>query len=476
MEESISHKTARTSFWAAIERMSTLGIQFIVSLVLSRLLLPDDYGAVAMLTIFTNISFEFVNCGIGNALIRKQNCSHYDYSTAFYFNIIVGFVMYIILYIISPFVAEFYSMPILRNLLRVTGLSVIISSFSIVQNAILTKNLEARKIAILTFTGTMISGIAGISLAFLGYGVWALAWQTIIASFLVTLILWYTSSWKPTLVFSKSSMSYLWQFGYKMLATGLISAVYSNIYSIVIGRFYNSTSLGFFNRGQTLASLFPTIIEKIFIKNSLPILSQLQKDNDKLLLVYREYIKLACFVTFPIVFLVAALAEPFVLIVLTEKWSGCIVYIQIFAIAAMISSANSVNLNLLQVYGRSDYTLKAEIIKKGAGVLMVFCLLSKGPLILAIGGGLFSIPVYFVNLYYAKKLSGLSYKTQICDMLPILYNSLCLYGSVYVVRMFIGNNYLQLIIGTSLGIFVYYMAAKHIFKITTIDYIKKLRK
>lgn len=471
--ESISHKTARSSIWTAVEKFSTLGIQFIVSLVLARLLLPSHYGMVAMLSVFIGISNEIVSCGVGNAIIRKEECKSIDYSTAFYFNISLGITMYLILYIVSPLVSSFYKMGILCPLLRLTGLTLIINSFSIVQNAIVSKQLQVEKRAVISLSAVLFSGTIGILMAYYGFGVWALAWQTIISSSLTCVLLWIFTGWKPKFEFSCSSFKYLWNFGSKMLLTGIVSSLYRNIYSIIIGKIYNPSSLGFFNRGQSLGSIFQGISEKIFMSNSLAIMSPLQKDNERLVHVYREYIKLACFITFPISFLVALLAKPFVLLILTDKWYDCILFIQIFSISSLFYAANSVNLNLLQVYGRSDYTLKSELIKKTIGLLSVFLMLHEGILALAVVGSIMNVLSYFINLYYAKKVSGLSYFSQMKDIIPLIFICLIMSIPVFFIVQIINNSLLVLILGSVTGLLIYLILAQYLIKFSTILYLKK---
>ena len=477
VEESVAHKTARTSFWGGIEKISGLGIQFVVSMLLARFLTPSDYGVVAMLMVFIAISNQFVSCGFVNALIRKKECYDIDYNTAFYFNLVVSFVFYIILFFAAPYIAQFYKMDILCPVLRACALSVPIGALTLVQSAILQRYLEAKKQAYISLLVGLISGFIAITFAYSGFGVWSLVIHQLISGILNTLCLWYRSRWYPKLQYSIDSMRYLWGFGSKMLLTGIISVTYSNMYSIVIGKFYNSSSLGLFNRGQSISFLLPNVLEGIFVKNSLPIMAQLQDDKERMIIVYRDFVSLACFLTFPVVFLVAILAEPFVVFILTSKWLGCVVFIQIFSLNSLLSPANSVNLNLLQVFGRSDYTLKAEIIKKSTGLILIFILLPYGPLYLAIGSSSFSIVVYWVNLYYAKKLSGLSYWDQVKDMIPILLSCSIMSLVVFLVIEPLESNLNKLIVGGVSGCISYSVLAHFVFKIKIVDklleFIKK---
>ena len=474
--ESVAHKTARTSLWSGIEKIGTLGIQFVISMLLARLLAPDDYGAIAMLTVFIAISNQVVACGFVNALIRKLECKSIDYSTAFYFNIVVSLICYAFLYLIAPYVAIFYNMDILCPVLRACGLSIPIGALTLVQDAILQRNLQVKKLTLVSVTTSVLSGIFAVCLAYKGFGIWALVFNQLFGGLLRAVLLWYKTLWLPKWEYSKESMKYLWNFGSKMLLTEFISVTYANIYSIVIGKFYTSNTLGVFNRGQNIAILLPNVLEGIFVRNSLPIMSQLQNDNERLIHVYAEFIRLTCFLTFPVVIMMTILADPFVRFVLTEKWLGCVVYIQIFSLNAMLSPANSVNLNLLQVYGRSDYTLKAEVIKKSVGFLLVALLLPYGPLVLAIGTVFMTLLANTVNLHYAKKLSGLTYWFQIQIMIPIFICSIVMGGLVILATMFIDNSLMKLLMGSLTGVVSYYILTAYVFKLGTAQKIINYRK
>ncbi len=473
-KESIAQKTARTSFWGGIEKVSTLGVQFLVSLILARLLSPSDYGIIAMLWVFITLSEQFISCGFSNALIRKEHCDSVDYSTAFYFNLAVSLLCYAALYLAAPLVARFYKMDILCRVLRIFGLSLPLSALRLVQTAILSRNLQARKSAVIQLACSIVSGGVGIWMAYKGFGVWSLVVQQLSNGLFMALLLWISASWYPRREFSRESMRYLWGFGSKMLLTGIISSLYSNIYSIVIGRRYDGASLGLFNRGQKIARLFPEVAESVLVKNSLPIMAQVQTERERMVHVYREFVKLACFITFPAVSLVCLMAEPFVQVVLTEKWIESVPYIQLFAVTALFLPANSVNLNLLQACGRSDYTLKAEIIKKSIGLVTVFILLPYGPWILAIGSCGIDILVLGVNLFFAKKLSKLPYSTQLKDMTPALISSLIMSGLVYLACLPVSNALLKLLLGGVLGLAVYYVMTRFVFKIELYDKLRLL--
>lgn len=441
-----------------------MGIQFVVSIVLARILSPSEYGIIAMLWVFIAISDQFINSGFSNALVRKEVCSDADYSTAFYFNMGVSLVCYALLFFSAPFIARFYGMNILCPVIRVYSLTLPLGALNIVQSAIMRRNLQAEKSAIIQLCSTVGAGSMGILLALKGYGVWALVYQQIANTLVCTTLLWVSSQWHPVLQFSRQSMNYLWGFGSKMLVTGIISSLYANIYSIVIGRRYDSASLGIFNRGQKFARLFPDITESVLGKNSLPIMSQEQHDEARMLHVYREFAKLSCFVTIPGVFLIGLLARPLVSLLLTDKWIESVPYIQLFSITALFFPLNSINLNLLQAYGRSDYTLKAEIIKKSIGLATVFLLLPYGPWMLAIGCCFIDVLALSVNMLFAQKLSRLRLRQQMLDILPYLASGIIMAGIVYICCTPFDNPAAQIIVGCITGGLSYYAITRFVFK------------
>lgn len=461
---SLAEKSFSTTLWALVEKVGTLGVSFCVSMLLARLLTPSDYGVVAMLTVFIAISNQFVECGFANALIRKKECTPIDLSTAFYFNVAVGVTVYLILFWVAPLVGDFYQIPFLVEVLRVNGLLLIVNSLLIVPTAMLTRTLAFKKMAKFNILAGLISGGIALILAYYDFGVWALVFQSLSSSILTVIFLYAVLRWKPVISFSISSLNYLWGFGSKMLLTGIIGSIYSNVYSLVIGKIYDSKMLGFFNRGQNIALLMPNIINSTFAKSTLPLLAQVQDDKDRLVGVYRKFAILVAFVSFPLIALIFILAKPFVLFLLTNKWAGAIIYIQIFAVSALTGPIGLVNLNLMQATGRSDLTLKAELIKKIVGFLLVGILCQFSPLILALGSMILNIFIYMVNLYYARKIIGISFFVQLRDILPYLFASVMMAGVVWIVVSLVNLYLCQLIIGSFVGLFVYFLITKYIIK------------
>lgn len=445
-------------------------------MLLARLLTPSDYGAIALLGVFFTISGTISECGFRNALIRKDYCTQADYSTAFFYNIGISFLLYILLYSCSPLIAQFYDLPILCPVMRVSGISIIISSINITQSVQLTRKLDFKKPALVSiFTGS-ISGLVAILAAYLGAGIWALVIQGLMSTILNSITLIYIVRWKPTIEISYESFRYLWGFGSKMLATGIISQLYANIYSIVIGKFYNAGTLGLYNRGERSACLFPDIIGGIFTNNTLPIMSQIKNDHEHLIRVYRKYIVLVSFFNIPACLLLAALAKPYIVFFLTEKWIDAVIYVQIFCMASLLNSANQVNLNIFQVEGRSDITLKLELVKKLIGFSIVFMLAHFNPLILAIGSACYSYFAYAINMYYANKIEHLSYSQQLKDLYPCFISGIIAAIIAYLVTLLFSTSFLQLFLGALIGLLAYLIMTKYLFKMDIYSYINEIIK
>ena len=311
--------------WTSIERIFQQGIQFVIGIVLARLLAPSDFGIVGMLTIFITISQTFIDGGFSNALIRKIDCRDIDYTTAFYFNIVIGIICYVILFFSSPYVAIFFKTPILEDLLKVLAVTVLVNSLIIVQIARLTKCLNFKTQAIATIVAVLLSGSIGIYLAYTGLGPWALVWQTVSASIIKCTLLWFYAKWFPKLSFSINSFRELFKFGSKLITSNLINSFYSQLTTILIGRFYSSKDLGFYSRGQQFAHLPSMTITDVLGKVTFPILSNLQKDDSHLVAVYRKYISITSMIIFFFMCLLIAISKPLILTILTEKWLDSVI-------------------------------------------------------------------------------------------------------------------------------------------------------
>lgn len=415
MSTDVRKDTLKGVKWTAIEKFSLQGIQFVIGLILARLLMPSDFGIVGMLTIFISISQVFVDGGFGNALIRKIDRTEADYSTAFYFNIGVGLVCYGVLYLTSPLIAKFFHTPILSDLLKVLALSIFINSLVVVQIARLSICINFKSQAYATLISVILSGCIGIWLAYNGYGVWALAWQTVLGALFKTVILWYQTRWKPALMFSLASFKDLFSYGSKLLASNLIGTIYAHMTTIAIGKFYTAKDLGYYSRGQQFAHLPSTTVVDILGRVTFPIMSRFQNEDERLLSIYRKYIKMTSMIIFFLLTLLAAIAKPLILILLTEKWLDAALFLQIFCFAFMFEHISKLNLNLLQVKGRSDLYLRLEVIKKIIAFLILAVSIPMGVVAICLSKIVNGQIALFINTYYTGKLFNLGYLKQFSD-------------------------------------------------------------
>lgn len=430
-------------------------------ILMARILTPADYGIVGMLAIFIAISQSLVDSGFSQALIRKQDRSEIDNSTVFYFNIAVGIVMYLILFFSAPLIADFYSEPLLVPITRAIGLSVVFNSLVVVQRALLTVNLDFKTQAKASLVGAVISGAIGISMAYTGFGVWAIVWQQLSNLAIVTILLWILAHWKPIWAYSWKSFKELFGFGSKLAISSIIDTLYKNIYLIVIGKVFNASDLGYYTRASQFAQFPSSNFTGIIQRVTYPILCTLQGDAPKLKDVYRRFLRLSAFIVFPLMVGLAAVAKPLILFLLNEQWAFCIILLQIICFSKMWYPIHAINLSLLQVQGRSDLFLKLEIIQKIIGVSILCITVPMGLITMCIGGIFVSIIDLIINTHYTGKLIHLGFFSQMKDLLPTLLLSLATGGIVYLTVSSIQlNSWLTLGIGIVEGVLIYTIAAK----------------
>ena len=456
----LKQETAKGFLWSAVERFSVLGLQFLMGLVLARLLLPSDYGLVGMLAIFLAISQTFVDSGFSSALIQKKNRTDTDYSTAFFFNIGIGLFFYLILFFTAPLIAKFYNIPELNSLTKVIGLNVFITSLAVVQRAKLTIKLDFKTQAKASLTSVFIGGCVGIAMAYKGYGVWALVVQSLLRNGLNTLFLWLLSKWMPKAVFSKSSFKELFSFGSKLLGAGLLNTIFQNIYLLVIGKLFSASELGFYTRAQQFQKMPSQNITSIIQRVTFPVLSSIQDDDEKLIKAYSNFIRLSAFVVFPLMIGLAVVAEPLIRLILTEKWMPTVPLLQLLCIAGMLYPVHAINLNILNVKGRSDLFLKLEIIKKLLITFAILITFSFGVKAMVIGQILTSFISFFINTHYSSKMINYGAWKQIKDMMPIIFITLLMAFGVWGVMLLGFSDILKLLIGIVVGIIIYLISAK----------------
>ena len=446
--ESIRQQTISGVKWSSVEKFSTQGIHFIISLILARLLTPEDFGTVGMTAVFLEICNTFLDSGFGKALAQKKDRTQVDYSTVFYFNLIVSIVCYTLLFLAAPLIANFFKTPVLCSILRVQSLVLFTHAFMHIQSTILTIKLDFKNLAIRTLISAAIGGVAGIILAYMGFGVWAIVWQGLIGSTASMIFLWTFCGWKPSLVFSHDSFVKLFKFGGNILGASLLNTIYRNLTSMVIGRFYTSADLGVYSRGVQFAKMPFNTIMGILGKVTFPILAKIQDDREKLLEVYRKYI----FSTSTIIFIccttLAACAKPLILLLLTNKWEGAIVYLQIFCIAVMFDHITAINMNLIQAVGKSKLYFKAEIIKKIIGVAILCVSVKFGVIAIALSKIVYSQSAIAIGIYFTSRTFNFSMLEQYRDFSKILFYAVISSLPAY----FIAESSLPLALSLALGV------------------------
>lgn len=457
----LKQQTKKGLYWKFAEQFSDYGLQFLIGIAMARMLSPEDYGITALPAVFMAIAGVFIGGGgFGQALIRKPEITEKDLSTAFYYSLGVGIFFYAVLFSVSPWIADFYRTPVLKPLMRVTALSFIYSAIRTPQNIILSRNLNFKtpsKIAVVT---KIISGLVGITLAYTGFGVWALVISGLVSGVLGSIMTWGVVRWVPKASWSNESFLYLWNYGNKMMGSWLISTIYANIAPVIIGKFFSPTQLGLYNRAQGYANLPSSNITGTLQAVTFPVLSKMQDNPERLASNYRRIIRVTGFIVFPLMMLLASLAKPFILVMITAKWEACIILLQLMCFNMMWYPIHSINLNLLQVMGRTDLYFNLEVVKKIVGLAIMICSLPLGLVAFTTSGIFFSVLCLVINTYYTKKLIKVSFFNQIKDLSKSLILSFIMFTLVLSFIQLINNDILKLILGSIFGITVYTGGAK----------------
>ncbi|MFV0266102.1 MAG: lipopolysaccharide biosynthesis protein [Draconibacterium sp.] len=471
---SLKHKTIHGLFWSSIDIFATQGIQFIIGIILARILAPREFGLVGMLTIFIAVSQSFIDSGFSQALIRKNNCTQSDYSTVFYFNLAAGVLSYLLLFTFAEKISQFFDEPQLKLLIRVLGISLIISSFSLIQQTILTQNINFKLQTRISLISSISSGIVATWLALRGFGVWSLVIRTLTMQTIATILLWYWNSWKPMLLFSKKSFNNLFGFGSKLLLSGLLETIYNNIYLVIIGKYFMAVELGYFTRADQFKTIFSQNITTIVQRVSYPVLSSIQTESDQLLSSYKKLIRMTMFITFPLMFGLSAAALPLVVIAVGEKWIPSVIYLQLLSFAGMFYPLHAINLNMLKVKGRSDLFLRLEVIKKLFAIPVIVLGILTNIKTMIVGIIVLNIISYYLNSYYSGRLIGYSFKQQLQDIIPGFVLGLLTGIVMYLAGKLISNNYfLDFIIQLIVGI-VFIFASGEMLKLKEYTYIKEI--
>lgn len=475
MPESLKDKTIKGTFWTGLERFWVQGVQFLVMLVIARILSPKDYGLIGMISVFIAISQSLIESGFSQALIRKKDADEVDYNTVFYFNIVMSIIFYGILYLISPAIASFYNEPILCSVTRVISLVVIINAFNIVQGTIFSIQLDFKKQAHSSMMAAIISGGISIILAKMGFGVWTLVYQQLISCIVITIVLWSYSKWRPKWIYSWKSFNNLFSFGLNLVISGLIDTIYFHSYVLVIGKVYNAISLGYYSRASHYAQLPVSNFNSIFFRVTYPVLCKLQDDDSKLREIYKKMLRISVFILFPIMCGLAGAAYPVVVALVGEKWAFSSVLLVPICLARMWYPLHAINMNVLKVKGRTDLFLKIEIIKKILSIIILIVSIPLGLVYMCYGMIISSIASLAINSFYTGRLIQLGFWKQMKDISHILLVSLCMFVLIRIVNIWIDNVYIQLLIDIIVGA-AFYFGISFLFHFKEIEYIQSLRK
>lgn len=475
MTDTLKQQTKKGLYWSFFNQFSNYGMQFCIGIVMARLLSPSDYGITALPGVFMAIAGIFQDSGMTGALIRKEKIEEKDYSTLFIYSIAMGIFMYAVLFIASPWIADFFHTPILIPLIRVTALTFLWGPVSTVQYVILKRKLDFKTPTKISIATKIFSGVIGITLAYMGYGLWALVISGVLSSFLGLVIVAYVVKWYPKTGWSKDSFKYLWDYGNKMLASALLDTAYNNITPVFVGKYYSPADLGVYNRARNYAQMPSQNVTGVIQNVTFPVLSKMLNDDEGLARNYRRMIRTTAFIVFPMMFMLSALARPLILTMITAKWESCIILLQLMCFSLMWYPIHAMNLNLLQVKGRTDLFLRLEIIKKIIGLSILVITLPQGLVIFCIGSIISSILCLVINTYYTGKLIDVGFLTQMKDLTPILLLSAVMYLAIYCTNSFIENMVLQIIIGGIVGAFIY-LGGAFLFRFEELNDVKYMLK
>ena len=475
MDQSLRNRAVSGVGWSAAEAFLGQGVTFIVGIILARLLSPAEYGLIGIITIFTVVLTGIVDSGFSNALIRKNDTTQEDYDTMFITNFVMSILLYILLYISAPIISRYFDRLELTDLTRVTGLILIIQAFSLVQNTILTKRIDFKTTTKASVISAVLSGVIGIAMAYTGFGVWSLVGQILSKQLICAILLWILNHWKPTFSFRIDSFRYMWGFGWKLMLSGLLNNIWAQLYQLVVGKFYSPETLGQYTRSKEYASLFSSNFTTIIQRVSFPVLAEVQDDKVRLLVGYRKVISLTMFITAICMFFLGAVADPLIYCLIGSKWDLAARYLPLICISLSLYPLHAINLNLLQVEGRSDIFLILEIIKK---------VISIGPICLGvlvsiywmlIGSIISGIINFFLNSYYSGKSLGYSSWMQLKDVLPSYGIALIIALSVYFLKYLPLSFWIILPLQEVVGSLVFFILSKA-FKVKEYEEIKGMIK
>ena len=435
-QQSLKDKTIKGTAWSAADAFLGQGVTFLIGIVLARMLSPDEYGLIGICLIFNTVLNGIVDSGFSNALIRKKDVTDADYNTMFITNLCISIVLYCLLFASSPMVAQFFGRYELTALVRVTGLVLLFNALSITQVTILIKRIDFKTKTKASLISAILSGIVGIAMAYTGFGVWALVGQMLSKQLLYTLCLWVLNKWWPSLKFSVTSFSYMWGFGWKLLVSGLLNNIWNQLYQVVVGKFYSPATLGQYTRGEQYASIFSSNISSIVQRVSYPVLSEIQDDKQRMVEGYRKVIKMTMFITAICMISLGAVAEPLIYCLIGPQWHEAATYLPLICISMAFYPLHAINLNMLQVLGRSDIFLYLEIIKKVIGIVPIMIGIFVDIYWMLVASILIGFVSLYLNSWYTGKALSYTFWKQLRDIAPsfgiAITNALAVYFFKYL--------------------------------------------
>lgn len=464
------NSTLSNFLWRFAERCGAQFVSFIVSIVLARILVPEDYGTIALVTVFTAILQVFVDSGLGTALIQKKDADDLDFSSVFYFNLTVCLILYIGMFIAASYIADFYNDATLTPVIRVLSLTIVVSGVKGIQQAYVSRHLLFKRFFYSTIGGTIFSAFLGIGIANAGFGVWALVAQQLSNTMIDTLILWITVKWRPKKQFSWNRLKILLTFGWKLLVSSLLDTAYSNIRNLIIGKMYSSTDLAFYNQGDKFPKVIVTNINTSIDSVLLPTMSNVQDDRERVKQMTRRAIKTSTYVMAPLMMGMVFCAEPIVRIILTDKWIPCIPFLRIFCITYMFWPVHTANLNAINAMGRSDWFLWLEIVKKIMGMAILFSTMWFGVMAMAYSLLLSNVLSQIINSWPNRKLLNYGYLEQVRDFAPGILLAVIMGVCVYFAGFVPFPTIITLLAQVAVGALVY-IGVSAVLKLEEYEYL-----
>ena len=459
-EQSLKDKTVKGTIWSGIDNIAQMGVSFVVSIVLARLLTPDDYGLIGIITIFTAVCTALINGGFTSALIRKKDVTEDDYNTVFITNLGMSLILYVIIFFSAPLIANFFGRDELVALTRVVSLGMIIGALALVQQTRLTKRIDFKTQTKITLIASVSSGVIGIVMALAGCGVWSLVAQSLSAQLLRTVFLWIYNKWIPKAKFSVASFKELFGFGWKMMASGLLDTIWKELYQVVVGKFYSPATLGQYTRAKQFSQLFSSNLTSVIQRVTFPVLADIQDEKERMVSAYRRIIKVTMFITAVCMFSLGAVSETLLYCLIGPKWHEAATYLPLICIAGSLYPLHAINLNMLQVQGRSDLFLLLEIVKKIIGLAPLFVGAFVGIMPMLLVNLVTGIISYFLNSYWSGKFLGYSSWMQIKDIAPSYGLATLIALSVYFLKYLPISNWIILPIQMVVGATVFFVVCK----------------